>query len=110
MRDELDLQVRTNAALKTMDRNKERELEYSQMVANVNELITQERNESNAKTFEKKLLTDSWSRDVRMKNIFKAIDNHTQAAHSNVGPEGSTLCGRGGYTCYGRTWERGTTG
>lgn len=79
MRDELDLQVRTNNALKTIERNKERELEYAQLVANKNEVITQERKEAAAKEFEKSLLTDSWSREVRIRNIWRAIDNHTVA-------------------------------
>lgn len=39
MRDDLDLQVRTNNALKTLERNKERDLEYAQLVANKNELV-----------------------------------------------------------------------
>ena len=51
MREDLDLQVRTNKvlceneskALQTIERNKERELEYTQIVANKNELITQVR-------------------------------------------------------------------
>ena len=38
-RDDLSLQVRTQNALKTMERNKERELEYSQIVANKNEVV-----------------------------------------------------------------------
>lgn len=44
--------------------------------------VTQERNENRAKEFEKGLLNDSWNREVRMKNIWRAIENHTNAAHS----------------------------
>jgi hypothetical protein len=39
MRDDLDLQMRTNDALKTMERNRERELEYLNIVANQNEMV-----------------------------------------------------------------------
>jgi hypothetical protein len=35
-------------------------------------------NEAKAKSFEKKTLTESWNREIRMKNIWKAIENHTQ--------------------------------
>jgi len=87
MRAELDLQCRTNNALKTIERNRERELEYAQMVANRNEMATQERNENNAKTMERETLTGSWAREVRMKNIWKAIENHTQAASSAAGAD-----------------------
>jgi hypothetical protein len=40
------------------------------------------RDENRAKKFEKDTLTGSWAREVRMRNIWKAIDNHTQAANS----------------------------
>ncbi|CAD7971804.1 unnamed protein product [Amoebophrya sp. A25] len=92
-RDDLSLQVRTQNALKTIERNKERELEYSQIVANKNEVGVQEKNERQTKDFEKKLLTDSWSREVRMKNIWKAIDNHTMAPQSAVGASAGQLMG-----------------
>ena len=55
------------------------------------------RDEANAKKFEKSTLTGSWAREVRMRNIWKAIENHTQAANSagidafNEGPLDDTL-------------------
>merc|ERR1712194_804667 len=79
MRCDLDLQVRTNQALKTIERNKERELEYAQLVANKNELLVQERKETEAKDREKSMLCGSWDRECRMKNIWRAIDNHGNA-------------------------------
>ena len=51
MRANVDLQIRTNNALKTIERNKERELEYSQMVANQNELAMGEKRDREAKEF-----------------------------------------------------------
>merc|ERR1712118_484083 len=53
-RNDLDFQVRTNNALREMSRQKERELENSQLDANRSE--------------------------VKMKGIWKAIENHTNAA------------------------------
>jgi len=91
MRTDLDLQVRTNEALKTIERNRERELEYSQMVANHNEMVNATKKEVQEKKFEKDTLTNSWAREVRMKNISKAIENHTAAGNPHASSNASAM-------------------
>lgn len=91
MRTDLDLQVRTNEALKTIERNRERELEYSQMVANHNEMVNQTKKEVQEKKFERDTLTNSWAREVRMKNISKAIENHTAAGNPHASSNASAM-------------------
>merc|ERR1719183_158746 len=78
-RNELDFQVRTNNALREMSRVKERELENSQLEANREELRHMREAERARKDADKAALTTSWDQEVRMKGIWKAIENHTNA-------------------------------
>merc|ERR1719159_742403 len=79
-RNDLDFQVRTNNALREMSRQKERELENSQLDANRSELKNMRDAERTRKDADKAALTQSWDQEVKMKGIWKAIENHTNAA------------------------------
>lgn len=87
-RGDLDFQVRTNNALRDMARAKERELENSQLDANKNEMAQIRSAERNRKEADKHALTNSWNQEIRMKGIWKAIENHTNAAAHSVPLEG----------------------
>jgi len=79
-RNDLDFQVRTNNALREMSRQKERELENSQLEANRAELKNMRDAERTRKDADKSALTQSWAQECKMKGIWKAIENHTNAA------------------------------
>merc|ERR1719146_181591 len=79
-RNDLDFQVRTNNALREMSRQKERELENSQLEANHAELKNMRDAERTRKDADKSALTQSWDQEIKMKGIWKAIENHTNAA------------------------------
>merc|ERR1712118_154361 len=79
-RNDLDFQVRTNNALREMSRQKERELENSQLEANRSELKNMRDAERTRKDADKSALTQSWDQEIKMKGIWKAIENHTNAA------------------------------
>merc|ERR1712224_667697 len=79
-RTDLDFQVRTNNALREMSRQKERELENSQLEANRAELKNMRDAERTRKDAGKSALTQSWDQEIKMKGIWKAIENHTNAA------------------------------
>merc|ERR1719440_795565 len=90
-RTDLDFQVRTNNALREMSRQKERELESSQLDANRAELKNMREAERQRRDADKAALTTSWDQEVRMKGIWKAIENHTNAAaHSQPLTSGVT--------------------
>merc|ERR1712118_129736 len=79
-RNDLDFRVRTNNALREMSRQKERELENSQLEANRAELKNMRDAERTRRDADKSALTQSWDQEVKMKGIWKAIENHTNAA------------------------------
>merc|ERR1712093_627875 len=79
VRTELDQQVRTNNTLKNMARRKERELEQSQLDANREEMQMLRGVELAKRHHEKEALSTAWNREIRMKNIWRAIDNHQNA-------------------------------
>jgi hypothetical protein len=63
-----------------MSRQKERELENSQLDANRAELKNMRDAERTRKDADKSALTQSWDQEIKMKGIWKAIENHTNAA------------------------------
>lgn len=79
VRTELDQQVRTNNTLKNMARRKERELERSQLDANREEMQMLRGVELAKRQHEKDSLSTAWNREIRMKNIWRAIENHQNA-------------------------------
>lgn len=79
VRTELDQQVRTNNTLKNMARRKERELERSQLEANREEMQMLRGVELAKRHHEKEALSTAWNREIRMKNIWRAIENHQNA-------------------------------
>jgi len=81
---DLDHQVRTNECLRSLQRNSERELESSQLDANREEMRQIRNAERARKEADKETLTNSWNQEIRMKGIWKAIENHTNAAAHSV--------------------------
>jgi len=81
---DLDHQVRTNDALRHLQRQSERELEASQLEANREEMRQIRNSEQARKQADRETLTNSWNQEIRMKGIWKAIENHTNAAAHSV--------------------------
>lgn len=80
MRTDLDHQVRTNNTLRNVAKQRERELEANQLEANRQEMAMLRELQRMKRDNEKDSLQNSWNREIRMKNIWKAIQNHQSAA------------------------------
>mmetsp|Transcript_95055 Transcript_95055/g.198719 ORF Transcript_95055/g.198719 Transcript_95055/m.198719 type:complete len:514 (-) Transcript_95055:19-1560(-) len=76
IRAELDDQVRTNNTLRNLQKQKERTLEMKQLQANKDEMSMLRNAEKAKKNYDKEALATAWNSDIRMKNIWKAIENH----------------------------------
>ena len=76
MRGALDTQVRMNAALKDLAKEKERQIEEAQRAANLKELESIKSREEKKRLDEKRQLAESWNREVKIKHIWKAIEDH----------------------------------
>eukprot|EP00746_Dinoflagellata_sp_MGD_P043033 gnl/MRDRNA2_/MRDRNA2_20447_c0_seq1.p1 gnl/MRDRNA2_/MRDRNA2_20447_c0~~gnl/MRDRNA2_/MRDRNA2_20447_c0_seq1.p1 ORF type:complete len:312 (+),score=52.02 gnl/MRDRNA2_/MRDRNA2_20447_c0_seq1:57-992(+) len=79
MRYELDHQVRTNNTLRNLAKQRERELEANQLEANRQEMSMLRELSKVKREHEKDCLNSSWDRELRMKNVWKAIQNHSSA-------------------------------
>lgn len=79
MRNDLDLQVRTNNTLRNLAKQRERELEANQLEANRQEMSMLRELSKLKREHEKESLQSSWDRELRMKNIWKAIQGHGSA-------------------------------
>ncbi|CAK8990632.1 Hypothetical protein SCF082_LOCUS2326, partial [Durusdinium trenchii] len=84
VRQSLDDQVRTNNTLRNLAKQKDLALELSQLQANREELAMLRNADRAKKAFDRETLATAWNADIRMKNIWKAIDNHSKVA--NKGP------------------------
>jgi hypothetical protein len=84
LRSDLDTQVRTNNTLRNLARQRERELEHNQLEANRQEMAMLRSLDKSKKEHQKEVLNMAWNRDIRMRNIWKAIDGHGNSA-SNGG-------------------------
>lgn len=85
VRNELDEQVRTNNTLRNLQKQRERALEVNQLEANRREMGMLRNAERAKKAFDREALTTSWNSEIRMKNIWKAIESHTKVgAQSQV--------------------------
>merc|ERR1719401_1521012 len=78
MRADLDEQVRTNNTLKNLAKQRERALEINQLEANRKEMAMLRNAERAKKAYDREALATAWNSEIRMKNIWKAIDSHNK--------------------------------
>lgn len=83
-REDLDNQVRTNNTLRNYAKMRERELETNQLEANRQEMGMLRELQRLKRDNEKECLQTSWNREIRMKNIWKAIHHHNSAAGTSA--------------------------
>mmetsp|Transcript_78061 Transcript_78061/g.226503 ORF Transcript_78061/g.226503 Transcript_78061/m.226503 type:complete len:521 (-) Transcript_78061:50-1612(-) len=83
MRAELDEQVRTNNTLRNLAKQRERTLELNQLQANREEMAMLRNAERAKKVYDREALATAWNSEIRMKNIWKAIDNHHKVGSAN---------------------------
>lgn len=76
IRNELDDQVRTNNTLRNLAKQKERDLEVNQLESNRREMAMLRSAERAKKAYDKEALATAWNSEIRMKNIWKAIETH----------------------------------
>jgi hypothetical protein len=81
MRQELDDQVRTNSTLRNLAKQRERQLETNQLDANRAEMRMLRDAERAKKAYDREALATAWNSEIRMKNIWKAIDSHNKVGH-----------------------------
>jgi hypothetical protein len=93
LRSDLDTQVRTNNTLRNLARQRERELEHNQLEANRQEMAMLRSLDKSKKDHQKEVLSMAWNRDVRMRNIWKAIDGHVNSAAKQSGIDINQLGG-----------------
>mmetsp|Transcript_90541 Transcript_90541/g.255595 ORF Transcript_90541/g.255595 Transcript_90541/m.255595 type:complete len:529 (+) Transcript_90541:111-1697(+) len=83
MRADLDEQVRTNSTLRNLAKQRERALEINQLEANRAEMRMLRDAERAKKAYDREALATAWNSEIRMKNIWKAIDSHSKVgSHS----------------------------
>eukprot|EP00440_Ansanella_granifera_P057650 gb/GFBE01062501.1/.p1 GENE.gb/GFBE01062501.1/~~gb/GFBE01062501.1/.p1 ORF type:complete len:540 (+),score=144.06 gb/GFBE01062501.1/:1-1620(+) len=80
MRSALDDQVRTNNTLRNLAKQKERSMELNQLQANKEEMSMLRKAERAKKAYDREALATAWNSEIRMKNIWKAIENHSKVA------------------------------
>eukprot|EP00931_Biecheleriopsis_adriatica_P102948 TRINITY_DN77851_c0_g1_i1.p1 TRINITY_DN77851_c0_g1~~TRINITY_DN77851_c0_g1_i1.p1 ORF type:complete len:530 (-),score=126.21 TRINITY_DN77851_c0_g1_i1:56-1645(-) len=80
MKTALDEQVRTNNTLRNLHKQKERSMELNQLQANREEMAMLRNAERAKKAYDREALATAWNSDIRMKNIWKAIENHSKVA------------------------------
>jgi hypothetical protein len=78
MRADLDEQVRTNNTLRNLSKRRERALEVDQLEANRMEMAMLREADRAKKAYDKEALATAWNSEIRMKNIWKAIENHNK--------------------------------
>jgi hypothetical protein len=91
LRSDLDAQVRTNNTLRNLARQRERELEHNQLEANRQEMAMLRSLDRSKKDHQKEVLSMAWNRDIRMRNIWKAIDGHATSGNKAAGLDMSQL-------------------
>jgi|Transcript_94548 hypothetical protein len=85
VRADLDEQVRTNNTLRNLQKRRERSLEVDQLEANRMEMAMLREADRAKKAYDKEALATAWNSEIRMKNIWKAIESHNK-----VGSHAST--------------------
>jgi hypothetical protein len=78
MRADLDEQVQTNNTLRNLQKRRERALEVDQLQANRMEMGMLREAERAKKAYDKEALATAWNSEIRMKNIWKAIESHNK--------------------------------
>merc|ERR1719331_1143133 len=78
MRADLDEQVKTNNTLRNLQKRRERALEVDQLTANRMEMAMLREAERAKKAYDKEALATAWNSEIRMKNIWKAIESHNK--------------------------------
>jgi len=78
MRADLDAQVRTNTTLRNLSKQRERSLELNQLEANRSEMSLLRDAERAKKAYDREALATAWNSEIRMKNIWKAIESHNK--------------------------------
>merc|ERR1719446_1018368 len=78
MRADLDDQVRTNSTLRNLAKQRERALEVNQLEANRKEMSMLRNAERAKKAYDREALATAWNSEIRMKNIWKAIESHNK--------------------------------
>jgi len=84
LRHELDQQVRVNTTLRNLAKHKERKIEVSQLEANRSEMSMLRDAHRDKKAYEREALSTAWNSDIRMKNIWKAIETSTASQAPQV--------------------------
>jgi hypothetical protein len=82
VRNDLDDQVRTNNTLRNLTKRRERALEVDQLEANRMEMAMLREAERAKKAYDKEALATAWNSEIRMKNIWKAIESHNKVGSS----------------------------
>lgn len=78
MRSDLDDQVRTNNTLRNLAKQRERALEVNQLETNRQEMAVLRTAERAKKAYDREALATAWNSEIRMKNIWKAIETHNK--------------------------------
>jgi hypothetical protein len=78
MREDLDTQVRTNTTLRNLGKQRERQLELNQLEANRAEMALLRDAERAKKAYDREAMATAWNSEIRMKNIWKAIESHNK--------------------------------
>jgi len=78
VRSELDEQVRVNSTLRNMAKQREQTLEMNQLNTNRQEMLMLRQAERAKKAYDREALATAWNSDIRMKNIWKAIESHNK--------------------------------
>merc|ERR1719491_2405831 len=87
MRSDLDEQVRTNNTLRNLQKRRERGLEVDELQANRMEMAMLREAERAKKSYDKEALATAWNSEIRMKNIWKAIESHNKVgSHASSHP------------------------
>lgn len=74
VREELDQQVQAAASARDKSRTEEAMIAQSMNEISRKELEKEREREASVKRTQKKLLSDAWTRDIRLKNCWKAIE------------------------------------
>merc|ERR1719272_2695903 len=82
MRSDLDEQVKTNNTLRNLQKRRERAVETDQLSANRMEMAMLREAERAKKSYDKEALATAWNSEIRMKNIWKAIESHNKVGSS----------------------------
>jgi len=85
MRAALDDQVRTNNTLRNLAKQRERTMEINQLQANREEMAMLRNAERAKKAYDRETLATAWNSEIRMKNIWKAIEGHNKVGSSHAG-------------------------